>query len=528
MVSARLLCPVSFSLAVLCSAWGSAAAQVPISSELVVSGLQRPVGLTAPRDGTGRLMVLEKITARIRVIEDGVLLPEPFLDLGGTVAFLSEQGLLGLAFHPNFAANGRFFVVYNDLAGALVLEEYFAAPGAPSADPSSALRLMTLPKSFPQHNAGTIAFSGDGTLFFTVGDGNNGGNVAQDLTSPFGKVLRLDVDSGAPLAIPVDNPYVGLPSVNQAIYAYGFRNPWRASVDRETGDLWLGDVGGNLNEEVNWLPQGAGGLNFGWRCFEGAAPQEACPGHQSFEFPVHAYDHSEGCAVIGGHVYRGLGIAGLWGTYFFGDHCTGRVWSFRYDGAQLTEFVERTTELGGFSGSISSFGEDAAGELYIVNYFEGEVRRVVPAPVVADCDDDGVPDADELALGTAFDVNGNLVPDACEQLLTVSDLVIGQEVDFDYFGAAPGQLVLFLYTLRGIGEGPCFYDGAWCLDLQPTLLGGLPTIFLLAPVFADAQGHGHFDLLLPPISWTLPIAFQAVAFDFAASATSNPVQKQVQ
>lgn len=504
------------------------AAQVPITTEVVATGLERPVGLTAPRDGTDRLMVLEKMTGQIRVIQADQLLPEPFLDLGGMLAFLSEQGLLGLAFHPNFATNGRFFVVYNDLTGALILEEYFAAPGSNSADPSSALRLLTIPKSFPQHNAGTIFFAGDGTLYFAVGDGNISQNVAQDLTSPFGKLLRLDVDAASPFAIPTDNPYFGVPGIYQPIYASGFRNPWRASVDRENGDIWIGDVGGSLYEEVNWIPSGTGGLNFGWGCFEGLDPVMSCPLQQQYELPVFFYDHSEGCAVIGGHVYRGQGVPGLWGTYFFGDHCTGRVWSFRWDGKQMTEFVERTTQIGGFIGSISSFGEDAEGELYLVNYFEGKVSRFIPAPKVADCDGDGVPDADELAQGTAFDANMNLVPDDCEQLLVVSDLVVGQQMNVDYYGADPGQLVLFLYTLRGIGQGPCFYDGAWCLDLLPTLVGGLPQIILLAPVFADAQGHGHFDLILPPISWPLPLAFQAVAFDGANSDTSNPVQKEVQ
>ncbi|HKX45667.1 MAG TPA: PQQ-dependent sugar dehydrogenase, partial [Planctomycetota bacterium] len=512
------------------------AAQVPISAEVFVTGLERPVGLVAPRDTSDRLMILEQGTGRVRVVQGGTLLETPFLDLGGLVKYSGEQGLLGLAFHPQYNSNGRFFVLYTDLASSVVVEEYLAEPPSSNvANPASAVRLMTVPKPFIQHNGGTLAFYGDGTLLVTLGDGGSAfdplGN-AQNLGSLLGKVLRIDVDAPPQghlaYAVPVDNPFVGVPGARDEILAYGLRNPWRLSVDEDQGDLWLGDVGQQLAEEIDRIPLGGGGENFGWRCLEGDLDTGLCAGPPPAAVPpIVTYDHNEGCAVVGGHVYRGIAIPELWGTYFYGDHCTGRVWSFVWDGVRPTQWTERTNQIPGFQGSISSFGEDTEGELYIAYYFTGEVRKIVPAPVVPDCDGDGTPDATELLTGEAFDVNGDATPDSCQHLLTSTDLVAGQVATFQFIGANPAQPVAFLFSLRGIGPGWCFWTPPVCLDIQPYLLSGVPTISLLGLDLADAQGAATIGVPIPMIQFDQPIAFQALAVDGPWSEKSNPIQKLI-
>jgi len=347
--------------------------RVRLKLETVAQGLMRPVHVTAP-PGDSRVFVVEQLSGLIRIVDGGGnLLPTPFLDLSGQVFGSGENGLLSLAFHPSFATNGRCFVYSNDMAGDTTLAEYAVVPPtANTVQPGSEVVLLSMPQPAPQHNGGILAFGPfDGRLYLSTGDGGGGGDPldqGQDLGTLLGKVLRLDVDGGAPYAIPADNPFVGVPGVREEIWAYGVRNPWRGSFDRVTGDLWIGDVGQDALEEIDWLPAGLGGMNLGWRCAEGTMCTGAagctCPS-TSFVDPVHEYDHSFGCSIIGGHVYRGAAIPDLGGTFFFGDYCTGSVWSFVWDGQAKTQFQNRTSELlhpgGGGLGRISSFGVDGGG-----------------------------------------------------------------------------------------------------------------------------------------------------------------------
>lgn len=511
-----------------------------LSLELVVGGLQQPVHVVAPPADRQRLFVAEQVTGLVRVVVDGALLPTPFLDLSTRLTSTGENGLLSLAFHPDFANNGRCFVYYNDLQGATVLEEYAVVP--PTADvavPDSGIVLLTMMQPFPQHNGGILAFGPhDGRLYLSTGDGGGAADPldqGQDLSSLLGKVLRLDVDSGSPYAIPSDNPFVGVSGAREEIWAYGARNPWRGSFDSATGDLWIGDVGQSDREEVDRLAAGVAGVNLGWRCAEGTlctfAKGCACPS-PSFADPIHEYDHNDGCAIVGGHVYRGPALPGLNGTFFFGDYCTGRIWSFVFDGQTKTELRERTLELlhpnGGGLGRISTFGLDGQGELLIASYNLGEVYRVVPAAYVADCDGDGVPDEQELLVGDEFDVNGNGLPDSCELTLDLTPLVKGSSATIELIGSTPGLPVRFYYTWRGIGPGPCLGLGSVCLDLIAVSMDGNPVVPLLATVTTDPQGVATHSWVLPSDYPHPELAFQAVIVDGDQSQKSQPIQALVQ
>ncbi|MBZ0172726.1 MAG: PQQ-dependent sugar dehydrogenase, partial [Phycisphaerales bacterium] len=264
---------------------------------------------------------------------------------------------------------------------------------------------------FSNHNGGWIGFGPDGYLYIGMGDGgsaNDPGNRAQDITDQLlGKMLRLDVDGDdfpgdatRNYAIPPSNPFVGVTGDDE-IWAYGLRNPWRNAFDRATGDFWMGDVGQNAIEEIDFQPANSnGGENYGWRCYEGNNPfiTGGCAPANTMVFPIHTYTHSSGCSVSGGEVYRGCAIPELDGTYFFADYCTARVWSLKYDGVNVTDFEDRTFELAAGSG-ISSFGLDAYGEMYICN-LGGQVRRIVRTDgLIEDCDENGVEDACQIAAG---------------------------------------------------------------------------------------------------------------------------------
>lgn len=512
----------------------------PLSTELVATGFQLPVFATAPA-GDPRLFVLEQNSGRIELVKAGVIQTQPFLDVSAKLLAGGERGLLGLAFHPDYAVNGRLFVTYNNLSGAVVLERYLVDPrDLDRAQPESGELLLTLPKPFPQHNAGMLAFGPtNGLLHMSTGDGGGSGDPfdnAQDLSSLLGKLLRIDVDGAFPYAVPPGNPFVGVPGAAGEIFAYGLRNPWRFSVDRQTGALFIGDVGQQLLEEVDYIrPDSPGGQNFGWRCAEGTVCTElgtcTCP-VPAVVPPLYEYDHNDGCAIIGGYMYRGSAVAGLEGTYLFGDYCTSKVWSFRLSSGTVVDFQDRTTELtpaGGSLGFITSFGEDGDGELLIVGYL-GDVRRVVSAPLIADCDEDGVPDAEEIAQGTAMDVNLDGVPDACQLLLTSSALIKGRPATLTFIGAAPGQVVAWMGSTRGIGQGPCYFGGSLCLDLLPFNTGGpVPEVFLMGLSLANAQGQAQFGFTVPVLDPSIKeLAFQTVAVAGAFSSKSNPVQKVLQ
>lgn len=325
----------------------------------IVDGLTRPVDLQSAFDGSGRLFVIEKYGA-IRIVKDGQLLDQPFLNIDDRVNDESnEMGLLGLAFHPNYEQNGYFYVNYTGEGGHTRISRFTAS--ADVADPNSEQVLMVIDQPFPNHNGGGVVFGPDGYLYLGLGDGGAGGDPfknGQNLDALLGKLLRIDVNNGDPYAIPADNPF------GSEVWAYGLRNPWRFSFDRATGDLWIGDVGQGEWEEVDYLPAGSpGGANFGWSIMEGSYGYdgEAQPG---LLLPAAEYSHSNpysGCSVTGGYVYRGA-MPEWNGVYLYGDYCEGTVWGLTLLNGQWQSQVLFETDL-----RITSFGEDEAGELYLVS-----------------------------------------------------------------------------------------------------------------------------------------------------------------
>jgi glucose/arabinose dehydrogenase len=361
-----------------------------ITFEQIASGLDSPVFITNAGDGSGRLFVVEQ-GGEIRIIDNGTLLPTPFLDLGGDIDVGSERGLLGLAFHPSYDTNGQFFVIYTadgDVPGiplgSLVLEK-FTVSGDPD-EPDIDFRDVVLTIAHPagNHNGGTIAFGQDGFLYWSTGDGGGGndpGNNGQDLNELLGKILRLDVDSGSPYAIPSTNPFFDdidpiNPNIKQEIWAYGLRNPWKFSFDSLTYDLYLGDVGQNAVEEINFqLASSTGGENYGWRHWEATScvnpPSGGCT-EAGKTFPVAKYSHSTGCSVTGGYVYRGSSYSTLHGHYFYGDYCSGRLFTLHRNATPGWDPVKSVST----SFSISSFGEDEDKELYLADYGSGRIYKI--------------------------------------------------------------------------------------------------------------------------------------------------------
>jgi glucose/arabinose dehydrogenase len=351
----------------------------PLSAQLVVSGLSSPVFLTAPPgDTTGRLFVIEQ-GGRVIIVRNGAALGTPFLDLTDSVVSGGEQGLLGMAFYPDYASSGRFIVSYTRLDGSSVVARYRVSTGNPDlADPLSGQTLLTVSQPYANHNGGMVAFGPDGYLYFGLGDGGGGGdplNTGQDRTDLLGSMLRLDVSGAGGYATPSSNPYAGSATFRAELWNYGLRNPWRFSFDRQTGDLYIGDVGQNALEEIDVAAAGSGGgENYGWNTMEGKSCYGGSGCNQAgLVLPVLDYPHGGACSVTGGYVYRGPAIPALQGTYLYGDYCAGWVRGFRWQGGQAMDLREWTALAGG---SISSFGEDADGELYIVRY-GGAIYRIV-------------------------------------------------------------------------------------------------------------------------------------------------------
>jgi glucose/arabinose dehydrogenase len=344
----------------------------------LVGGLQRPLGVTSPAEGSERLFVLEQ-AGRVLIVQNGQLLPTPYLDIVDRVGSTSnEQGLLGLAFHPRYAENGFFYVNYTDLNGDTVIARFqVSADNSNRADPNSEKRLLSIPQPYPNHNGGQVAFGPDGYLYLGLGDGGSAGDPqgnGQSLDTLLGKILRIDVDNGDPYAIPTDNPYAD-GGGRAEIWALGLRNPWRFSFDRLTGDLYIGDVGQNQIEEINYLPsQSPGGANFGWDFFEGTSAYEGAPPPDlQVIAPVTEYTHAMGCSVTGGVVYRGSRLQAWQGIYLFGDYCSGAVWGLVRD----AQGNWQNQILFGSVGRITSFGQDEQGEVYLVD--QGGILYVLDA-----------------------------------------------------------------------------------------------------------------------------------------------------
>jgi glucose/arabinose dehydrogenase len=352
-----------------------------VGLEPVATGLNNPLYLTTPPGDTDRLFIVEQ-AGTIRIVKGGALLPDPFLDIRDRVSSGGERGLLGLAFDPAYGSNGRFVVHYTDLNGNTRLSVFHVSADPDRADPASETIVLAVQQPFSNHNGGQILFGPDGHLYLGLGDGGGAGDPegnGQKITDLLADILRLDLSSGTSAVPPADNPFVGRTDAEPAIWSYGLRNPWRFSFDRATGDLYIADVGQSAWEEVDVATAAAGigkGVNYGWNRMEGAHcyAASACD-TTGLALPVLEYDHGQGCSIIGGYVYRGAAIPALQGHYFYSDYCNGWVRSFRLQDGQAVEKAQWPTLAPG--GPVLSFGEDQAGELYVLSA-NGTVFRIVP------------------------------------------------------------------------------------------------------------------------------------------------------
>lgn len=337
-------------------------------------------GFTSPLEitnaGDSRLFVVEQGGA-IRILNtDGTVNPSPFLNISTLMSSGGERGLLGLAFHPNYATNGFFYVNYTNLAGNTVIARYTVDSANPnSANTSSATILLTIAQPYANHNGGTLKFGPDGYLYIGMGDGGSSGdpeNRAQNINELLGKMLRIDVNSGTPYGIPADNPYVGTAGADE-IWAIGLRNPWKFSFDKALGNLWIADVGQNTIEEINIAPALQSGLNYGWRCYEGGTAYNTvgCPQQTSLKSPLTSINHATGaCSITGGYVYNGSLYPNFKGLYFFTDYCLPKIGMMTASGTQ--------TYSQEFTGNnFSTFGEDVNGELYVAAINNGSIYKII-------------------------------------------------------------------------------------------------------------------------------------------------------
>lgn len=349
---------------------------------LITTGLEKITFLTHAFDD--RLFVLEQV-GRIRIVENNQLLDQPFLDITDRVGSVSsEQGLLGLAFHPDYAtpgapAEGQFFVNYTDYSGNSHISRFTVTADDPNrAESQSEIVYLTQNQPYPNHNGGSLAFGPDGYLYAGLGDGGSANDplqAGQDLSTVLGKILRIDVDSAEnEYTIPTDNPFAGVANAKPEIWAYGLRNPWRFSFDKVTGDFYIADVGQNQWEEINYQPASSqGGENYGWRIMEASHCFQAQSCDQTgLTLPIFEYDHTQGCSITGGYVYRGQSYPQLTGNYFVSDYCSGTIWRLFNDGERWLQDIVMETDL-----IISSFGEDANGEIYVLNYWSGGIHRII-------------------------------------------------------------------------------------------------------------------------------------------------------
>jgi hypothetical protein len=357
---------------------------VALVVEVVVDGLDQPIDIASPGDGSGRVFIVEQ-PGRIRTVQDGRLASEPFLDIVDRIASGGERGLLGLALHPDFPTDPRLFVNYTDINGDTVVAEYRLAASGNAADPDSERILIQIDQPYPNHNGGAVVFGPDGMLYISTGDGGSGGDPhgnGQRLDTLLGKVLRIDVGATPTgelaYAIPGGNPFVAEPNARPEIWLTGLRNPWRIRFDGETGNLWIGDVGQGAWEEIDVAPAGVGGLNFGWNRMEGFdcfGPGFGCD-ETGLTLPVAAYGHEFGCAVIGGVVVRDPDQPSLDGGYLFSDSCSGRLWLL--DAA--INGRQDASPIGATDRSISSIELHEGGTVLATDRGNGALVRIKGVP----------------------------------------------------------------------------------------------------------------------------------------------------
>ena len=353
----------------------------------IASGLSSPVAITNAKDGSGRLFITLQ-GGQIMIYNGTQVLATPFLSIAALISCCGERGLLSVAFHPNYTSNGFFYVYYTNTNGDLVIARYRVSANPNIADPNSASIVLTIPRNpaYGNHNGGQLQFGPDGYLYIGPGDGGGGGDPdhnGQNLNSLLGKILRIDVNNGSPYGIPPTNPFVdGNPNTRDEIWAYGVRNPWRFSFDRLTGDLFIADVGQSNWEEVDFQTAGsAGGQNYGWNTMEGNhcyPPSTPSCNMSGLTLPILEYSHSFGCSITGGYRYRGSRIPELYGKYLYSDYCSGRIWGATFNGSTWT-----TTELADTTYSVTTFGEDEAGEIYFNDYAAGVIYRIVRVTTAA-------------------------------------------------------------------------------------------------------------------------------------------------
>ena len=399
----------------------------------IASGITNPSSLTSP-PGDATLLYVSQLGGTVTLIDTDSGSTNTFLDIDSRASSGGERGLFSLVFDPDYGSgNSYFYVSYTDNSGDSVISR-FTASSSTYANPNTEVIMLEVQQDYSNHNGGGLAFGPDDMLYASFGDGGSAGdpnNRAQNTQSLLGKLVRLDPDN-APTYIPSDNPYVGNSSVRDEIWAIGLRNPYRINFDRNTGDLWIGDVGQNTTEEIDFQDSSSnGGENYGWRCYEGNGTfnTSGCSGSSNYDFPIHTYPLSSGnCSVIGGYVYRGCAMPSLSGSYFFADYCAGWIKSIRYDGSSITEELDRSSELGWSSsmGAVLSFGEDSDGELYILSSY-GSIHKIIPLstdPVCGngivesgeDCDD-GNNESGDGCYNCQFESGGDLCEDAYEAVV---------------------------------------------------------------------------------------------------------------
>lgn len=371
---ALVLAPLAFGLVI------SAADPPAIRLQRIAAGFEMPLDFVTPDDGLGRIFIVEQ-RGRIRIIKNGVVLDTPFLDWRTKVACCDERGLLGLAFPPGFAQKQRFYINYTDTSGNSVVSRLRVSSDGDRADASSEEILLRVTQPFANHNGGNLIFGPDGFLYIGFGDGGSGGdpqNNGQRLDTLLGKMLRIDVESGQnPYAIPPTNPFANTTGARPEIWAYGLRNPWRYSFDKETSDFWIADVGQDRAEEVNFQPASSkGGENYGWRRMEGLQcyPPGATCDRSGITLPILEYGRQLGNSVTGGFVYRGTRYPALHGWYLYGDFGSGNLWGVQRVGSEWDNRLLLAT-----GAQISSFGQDPSGELYLVDY-NGRVNFIAAGP----------------------------------------------------------------------------------------------------------------------------------------------------
>lgn len=456
-----------------------------------ISGLVKPVDITHCKDN--RLFIVEQ-DGRIRIVLNDTLLQTPFLDINAQVLSTgNEQGLLGLAFHPDYKLNGQFYVNYINNNGNTRISRFNVDPlDSNRADVSSEVVIMTITQPYSNHNGGDLMFGPDGYLYIPLGDGGNANdpqNRSQNPLERLGKTLRIDVNHGSLYAIPPDNPFINNNSWLPEIWNLGFRNPWRACFDQVTGDFWLGDVGQNVWEEIDFQQFGAtGGENYGWRCYEASVAFNltGCQPLSAFTMPVHEYSHTNGnCSVTGGEVYRGSKYSNLFGHYLFSDFCVPSIRTIRKTGNQ---FIHSTNNSWPGAG-ISCFGQDWKGELYLANLYNGQIRKIadtsscIPVAWLSDsdtltfCGSSGTlrtPFGDSLNYKWYF--NGSQVPGILTNELTVNQSgTYVVSVDGTQGICRNSDTVYVVLTGSNISLNFSGLDSTYCLNQAPSSLSGTPS-----------------------------------------------------